>query len=135
MKTVTIDASAAASWLFPQQRTRRADAFLEGGDYERLIAPDIFVWEIGNLIARRLKPDERAAALDMLSLLQIEMAPSRPSGAVLELVGFAERHGVSLFDAAYLQLCLQTDARLASRDTRLLEAAHAAGVNLLDLRD
>ena len=53
MKIVTIDASAAASWLLPSQRTLRADAFIADRVERRLIAPDVFAWEVGNLIAGR----------------------------------------------------------------------------------
>lgn len=43
--------------------------------------------------------------------------------------------GISLFDAAYLALAMEKDARLASRDGVLLAAATAAGLPVFDLRD
>lgn len=137
MKTVTIDASAAASWLLPQQRTAKADAFLIEGRYRHLIAPDVFAWEIGNLLARNAKRDPEAAAsyLQDLDALNISVMTPRDRDSTLGLVDFACREGLSLFDAAYLFLCLERGAALASRDGGLLRAARTAGVDVHDLCD
>ncbi|AQR61846.1 hypothetical protein BZG35_09390 [Brevundimonas sp. LM2] len=137
MKIVTIDASAAASWLLPMQRTSAADRFLVDDQPRRLIAPDIFAWEIGNLLARNARRNAQAAAnyLQDLDALDIHVTAPRNSESVLGLVDFAAREGLSLFDAAYLFLCLERGAALASRDGQLLERAHAAGVDVFDLRD
>lgn len=137
MKTVTIDASAAASWLLPMQRTSAADRFLEDDQPRRLIAPDIFAWEIGNLLARNARRNVEAAAdyVQDLHALDIQVTAPRDSESVLGLVDFAAREGLSLFDAAYLFLCLERGAALASRDARLLDTARAAGVDVFDLRD
>ena len=43
MKTVTIDASCAISWLFAEQRTRAADRLLLDEAIYRT-APDVFAW-------------------------------------------------------------------------------------------
>ncbi|MFX4608973.1 hypothetical protein ABTB40_20560, partial [Acinetobacter baumannii] len=53
MKTVTIDASCAISWLFAEQRTRAADRLLLDEAIYRT-APDVFAWEIGNFISLRV---------------------------------------------------------------------------------
>ncbi|GAA0622782.1 type II toxin-antitoxin system VapC family toxin [Brevundimonas kwangchunensis] len=137
MKTVTIDASAAASWLLSGQKTSAADAFLQDEEPRNLIAPDIFAWEIGNLLARMAKRNAAIAAdyLHDLAALDIRVTAPREHESVLGLVDFAAREGLSLFDAAYLFLCLERGAGLASRDARLLDAARRAGVDVFDLRD
>lgn len=137
MKIVTIDASAAASWLLPRQRTPAADAFITAEEERHFIAPDVFAWEIGNLIVRNTRREVVVAAecLDDLRALNIEVMAPRTSEDVLALVDFAGTRSLSLFDSAYLLLCLERGAALASRDDRLLEAARAAGVDVFDLRD
>jgi predicted nucleic acid-binding protein len=136
MKIVTIDASVAASWLLPRQRTASADAFLQDDAARLLIAPDIFAWEIGNLLARNARRNVEAAAdyLRDLAALDIRITAPRDHESVLGLVDFAAKQDLSLFDAAYLFLCLERGAALASRDGRLIDAAHVAGVDVLDLR-
>lgn len=134
---VSIDASAAASWILPGQRTESARRFLADAEYSRLIAPEIFVWEIGNIIARRLRGGvlERQRALAILDWLDIDIAEPPRWRAVLNAIEPAVGRGFSLFDLAYLDLCLEAGAALASRDRRLIEAARSAGVEVFDLRD
>lgn len=136
MKTVTIDASCAISWLFQEQRTRAADRLFLDGDVYRT-APDIFVWELANFIAlragrKRVDPTEVCARLEQLD---IRMGATRDRDATLSLIAPAAGYGLSLFDTAYLLDALGHGGALASRDGPLLEAAVAAGVDVFDLRD
>lgn len=137
MKIVTIDASAAASWLLPSQRTLRADAFIAERMDRRLIAPDVFAWEVGNLIAGRAARNliDRDAALTTLELLGVEVFEARDAPTVLAMIEPAVRSRLSLFDFAYLELALEQGAALASRDQRLINAARNEGVEVFDLRD
>ena len=137
MKTVTIDASAAASWLFPAQTTRAADAFLIAKEPRRYAAPDVFRWEIGNLIVQRCRGDQGMldVLIGRLVRLDIEAQPALLPEDVTALMDQARSHGLRLFDAAYLAHARAHDAALASRDGRLIGAARAAGVDVFDLRD
>ncbi len=137
-KTIIVDASAAASWLLASQSTRAAEFFLLDLDSYHLAAPDIFQWEVGNLLLRQARRDPQFdlnLAYQRLDEFQIEVA--RPLGRrqLRRLSGVAADRGLSLFDASYLWLCLGLDAGLASRDTALLSAASAAGQPIFDLRD
>ena len=48
-----------------------------------------------------------------------------------DLVPLAQEHGITSYDAAYLELALRRDAPLATFDAGLARAARAAGVELL----
>lgn len=137
MKSVTIDASAVASWLFRGQRTGTADAFLKGSVDRRFVAPGIFAWEIGNQIGIRARGDRREASrmLAHLGTFAIGIAPSPNVEAVFGTIDQALRWNLTLFDTAYLTHALELGTSLASRDRRLLHAAEAAGVDVFDLRD
>lgn len=136
MKIVTIDASAAASWLFPSQRTPSADSFLRTVAIAQFVAPAIFAWEIGNQIGVRARGDPREAAslLAELEAFEIEIAPPMTDDAVFASVSQALRLSLTLFDTAYLNHALTLGAGLASRDGKLIEAAVRAGVEVFDLR-
>ncbi|MEH6663514.1 MAG: type II toxin-antitoxin system VapC family toxin [Brevundimonas sp.] len=137
MNTVTIDASAAVSWLFPAQASGVADAFLNDSADRRLAAPGIFAWEVGNLIATRSRRAgmDPTDLCDRLEALGIEIAPAPSPEAVLETVGAAAALDLTLFDTAYLLHAMNHGGGLASRDRRLLDAARSAGVDVFDLRD
>lgn len=136
-KIVTIDASAAISWLVPAQSTQRAEALLAGAQAMVLTAPDIFAWEVGNLIMSRGRRGQIdiPASLASLELMGIRIAPPRPANAVFALTAMSAATGLSLFDAAYLDEALQTGSALASRDLKLLQTATRHGVECLDLND
>lgn len=137
MKTLVIDASAAASWLLASQATRPALGLLDQLDAWRLVAPYIFDWEVGNLLVRQAR---REAAFDLpeafaqLAAFEIDTAPAPDRDGINRLASIGAAKGLSLFDASYLYLALGTDGALASRDGSLLAVALSAGVDVFDLR-
>lgn len=137
MKTVTIDASAATSWIFPRQATASADVFLAGSADRRFTAPGVFAWEIGNLIATRSRRAslEPGQWVERLEGLGIEIGSSPSGETVLGFIDAAMKHDLTLFDTAYLLHALGHGGGLASRDAQLLKAATTAGVEVFDLRD
>ena len=48
--------------------------------------------------------------------------------ALVEAVDLAERHGLTVYDAAYLQLALDCEAEIATLDGALARAAAAEGL-------
>ena len=138
MKTLVVDASAAASWLLASQSTAPARRLLAAlADYE-LIAPDVFQWEIGNLLVRQSRRDagfDLSQAFARLDEYEIGLAPVMSAAEVRRMAFLAQGRGLSLFDAAYLWLTLERDAGLASRDADLLNAVADAGQDVLDLRE
>lgn len=137
-KPLVVDASAAASWLLASQSTEASQRLLMALDAYELLAPDIFRWEIGNLLVRQARRDkgfDLAEAFARLDEYEIQVAPSPGGEDLRRLARMAELQRLSLFDASYLWLALSADAALASRDTDLLAATQAAGLTLVDLRD
>lgn len=136
MKTVTVDASCAISWLFAEQRTDAADRLLLDEQVYRT-APDVFLWEIGNFMSLRVSRgrSELDPLRERLDQLDIRVTSPRDSEATLALIAPSVVHGLSLFDTAYLLHALGNGGALASRDVALLEACRAAGVDVIDLRD
>lgn len=138
MKTLVVDASAAASWLLASQSTAPARRLLETLDDYDLIAPDVFQWEIGNLLVRQSRRDagfDLFQAFARLDEYEIGLAPALAGADVRRIAFLASGRGLSLFDTAYLWLTLERDAGLASRDADLLNAVADAGQDVLDLRE
>ena len=137
MTAVVLDASAALAWLLPSQATATADRLLEQADEYDFIAPDVFVWEVANVLVARARGQSTLVRDAFGQLDGIEIAFDQPltGGDVRQLVDVATIVGLSLFDAAYLALATERHAVLASRDKLLLSAATAVGVDVFDLRD
>lgn len=135
MTKAVLDASVAVAWLWPPQATEASDAFRRGASAFELQAPFVFDWEVRNLFLRFFGrglngPRLYARAMDALEEFEIMLA--HPTGAATpELLAMTE--GLSLFDAAYLDLALEQDVALVSKDRQLLAAATRRGLQVHDL--
>lgn len=123
------DASVIAAALFGEDGQAEALAFLHG---RALHAPHLLDHEIASvglkkLRRERLSRETISAALQAYARLPIE----RHAVDVETVVGIAERHGLTAYDAAYLYLAERLTAPLATLDDRLAAAArsHLAGEN------
>jgi len=134
-----LDCSMTMAWVFPDEATDATDALRESLISESAVVPALWSIEVGNVLlvaARRGRivevdwvPVRRAlAALP----IDVDLAsPERVLGAVLPL---ASEHGISVYDAMYLELCLRLRLPLATLDRKLTAACDAAGVATLPTR-
>ena len=137
MKRVVLDASAALAWMLPTQATPAAARLLDQSNDLIFEAPDIFAWEVRNVLLtmdRRgvLAIGEYEEALAIYDDLRVSLSP--PVFEIDRLAILARQARLSLFDTSYLALALERDWALASRDEALLTVAKAAGVECYDLR-
>ncbi|HSG76826.1 MAG TPA: type II toxin-antitoxin system VapC family toxin [Burkholderiales bacterium] len=128
---LVLDCSIALAWFFADEKTAFTEAALDLVALEECWVPAVWRLEFPNalLVAerrRRLTRDERLQVLDEATRLGL-----RVDGAVPELRAIsdlAERHALSTYDAAYLELAARQGATLITLDKELGAAAAAAGV-------
>ncbi len=135
MTGLVVDASLLASWVLPDEDGRLADAILFAPDVSRLVGPAHLAVEVSNLLIQamrrgRLSEEKLRDARSTVAELAVELnasdfGPNWNRAAIL-----AERHSLTAYDAAYLELALRTGFRLASLDKALIRAARAEGVEL-----
>ncbi|MEJ8848051.1 type II toxin-antitoxin system VapC family toxin [Variovorax rhizosphaerae] len=140
MKPVIVDASAAAAWLIPDERTDAADQLYKQVRVQpgRFHAPSLWHWETGNLLLMslrrgRLDPEQVEQGMKLLGACQIEFDPppdARRRSAILRMAG---AHQLTFYDAAYLELCVRLNGQIASTDKALLRAAQACGIERIAL--
>lgn len=77
MTTVVLDASAALAWLLPSQMTVSANRLLEQADDHDFIAPDVFTWEVANVLMVKARGRSVGVgdAFDQLAEIQIASDP------------------------------------------------------------
>jgi len=130
-----LDTSVVMAWCFEDEANEYADSILECLAEKSALAPAIWPLEVGNVlvVAERRERIIKAESLQFLELLrqlpiEVELtSEQRMFDAVLSL---AREHSLSTYDAAYLDLALQTDLKLATLDRSLREAANRSGVTL-----
>ena len=130
------DASLALAWLID-----RADAhealiarhLLETAHESENTAPPIWHTEVANGMLRAER-GQRASAGQLLSFRQllerlpILPDPAAPSSCVARSYLLARTHGLTVYDASYLELAQRTNGYLATFDRKLADAARASGV-------
>ena len=125
MAAKVVDASALGALLFGEPEGvavagRLADA--------SLIAPALLHFEVANLCLKKMRrhPEQRDALVTAFGLLeQMEVGIADVDHG--EVLGLAERIGLTAYDATYLWLARRTGAELVTLDRRLA-AAGATGL-------
>jgi len=128
---LVLDCSIALSWFFPDEKTAFTEAVLDLVALEECWVPAVWRLEFPNalLVAerrRRLSREERHQVLDEAARLRLRVDAAVPE--LRAISDLAERHGLSTYDAAYLDLAARQGATLITLDKGLAAAATAAGI-------
>ena len=125
-----IDASVTMPWFFSDEATPFTEGLLDSLGTQELWAPSLWVLECTNVLQsaqrrRRIEASRRAQIAAELSELPVRVDPETPDFVSLDRL--ASTHGLSAYDAAYLELALRRSLVLVSLDARLLAAAQTLG--------
>ena len=125
-----IDASVTMPWFFADEATSFTEGLLDRLGEQVIWAPTLWVLECANVLQsaqrrRRIDPQRRAEIASELSALTVRLDSEIPEFVNLDRLAAA--HGLSAYDAAYLELALRRSLRLVSLDARLIAAACALG--------
>ena len=139
-KAIVIDVSMALAWLFERQTPadqQRANRLLETCGQAPWWVPGLWHLEVRNalLVAERrsvLKQPDSDLFLARLSSLPF-LTDSDPSPErSTRILSLARAHGLSSYDATYLELAQRLGANLASFDHDLNQTAAGVGVALVE---
>ncbi|HEY0330429.1 MAG TPA: type II toxin-antitoxin system VapC family toxin [Rhodopseudomonas sp.] len=124
---IVLDASIAIAWLLNESGFPDAE-FNEAIATQSIAVPAHWPVEVANALLvnlrrKRISEEALAAVVGDLAALDISLQPAASTGRILDLVGFAERHGLTSYDAAYVELALEHSARLATLDQQMRRAA------------
>jgi predicted nucleic acid-binding protein len=130
-----VDASVVLAWLLPDERSEQAQALMgrlaDGG----VQAPSLIHLEVANALLQATRrgrlPTARAAEmLEIFLALPVALQAPDPD-ATRDAWNLARRHGLSQYDACYLELARRRALPLATLDELLGRAAEREGVPLL----
>jgi predicted nucleic acid-binding protein len=130
---IVVDASVALAWCLSDEQDDLAERVLAQVAADGAIAPGHWPLEVANgLLAaeRRGRLDEADSdqARRLLADLHVEIFPIELATAAGMILDTARSHGLSAYDAAYLDLANFRGLPLATLDADLVKAAAAAGV-------
>ena len=130
-----VDASLTAAWCFEDEETKYAREILRRAEHINFFVPAIWPVEMANVLLvnerrKRITVADTVRAVTLFNELaiQVDRPPGlQPFDATLLL---ARAHSLSSYDASYMELALREGLPLATLDTRMRDAASAAGVRI-----
>ena len=131
------DASVTLPWCFPDEATPWTEMLLNRvAAGEPVIVPAHWSIEVTNglLMAvrrRRISRTKVEEFLEDICDLPVQIQPARRPKTWPALVALAEKHRLTTYDAAYLDLAQYVGLPLATLDADLRKAAQAEGTALL----
>jgi predicted nucleic acid-binding protein len=132
-----LDASVALSWFFDDEFSPYSDSIAEMMPRSQVVVPIIWPLEMANGFLTafrrgRLLETKASALIGAVDRLRIDIdrgiTPESLAQATLTL-GIA--HRVSAYDASYLELAMRRGLPLATQDERLMRAADAASIDIM----
>jgi predicted nucleic acid-binding protein len=131
------DSSVGVAWAVVAQGSSMTDDLLEqvtGGT--SVVTPSLWPFEVANALLaslrrKKITRDERNRALAALAAIPLVVDDADPRLAFGRISELAAEHGLTVYDATYLELALRRNLPLASRDDTLCKAARDCGVRLL----
>lgn len=131
-----LDCSAALSWLFEDESSPMIDSLLDALPTSTAIVPDLWYIELANSLnvaikRKRLDVKKVEQIIDRVLLLPIHVSSIHSNDVLTRVRKLAKQHGLSVYDAVYLDLALQLQMPLATLDEKLKTSAHQEGIAVI----
>jgi predicted nucleic acid-binding protein len=125
------------AWCFEDEASPETDEIQDWLTADaRAHVPTLWHLEIANVLwacerRKRITEADSVRFLAVLEALNIMTDHQTEQHAGQKTLGLARQHGVSVYDAAYLELAMRLGLPLASKDETLRKAAQAVGLSIL----
>ena len=132
-----VDASVTMAWCFLDEATSYTWAVLDRLQDTGAVVPTIWPLDVASVLLvgerrQRLTAAETTRFVQTLQGLPITVDDGEMTGALGPILALGREHGLSAYDAAYLELAMRLGLPLATQDARLSAAAARTGVPLIE---
>lgn len=130
---IVVDSSVAACWALPDEFSEIANRTLDRLALDAMLVPTIFWYEIRNVLLvnerrQRILMQQGQVALEKMA----NIPATKDDGASwTDVMSLARAHGLTVYDAAYLELAKRRGAALATLDGKLASAAAREGIAVI----
>jgi predicted nucleic acid-binding protein len=131
-----LDSSAVLAMLLPDEQSAAVDRLADSLVHSPAIVPPIWPLEVRNALlvalrAGRITSREFEDRVDLVEALPVEVDGGARTEVLADSVGIARRHGLSVYDASYLELARRVALPLATLDRRLRKAGASLKIRIL----
>lgn len=132
-----IDNSVVMAWCFGDEGNHYTEAVLDSLAAGEAFVPAFWPLEVGNVLRvaerkSRLSEASVVRLLDLLNSLPITVEQETPERMLKEILSVARQHGLSTYDASYLDLAMRRGLPISTQDTSLRKAAKRCRVALFE---
>ncbi len=138
MASLVLDCSVTVAWFFDDEFSRYSERVRQALSLEGAVAvtPGIWCAEVTNVLfqaerRKRIEAEKVAQALSILARMPIE-TDLLPIGSMNQVLHLCRAHGLTAYDAHYLELALRRNIPLATQDKSLTTSAKAAGAKVIN---
>ena len=134
--TLVLDSSVAVAWFFRDEQTEAIRTVLRNVAQSGAAVSSLWRIEVTTALQTavrrgRITPDYRDASIADLAVLDIGVDTETDRLVWNRTLQYADRFGLTLYDAVYLELAQRLTVPLASLDRELRAAGTALGLSLL----
>ena len=138
MSGLVLDADIALGWCFEDHGDGYCDSVLGALRDERGMVPAHWMLELSNVLVAAQKRQILSEAdvgrfLELIRELPLDTDGETAFRAAGQTRLLARSHGLSTYEAAYLELAMRHSALLATRNSNLRAAARRCGVTLMEV--
>lgn len=131
-----IDCSLTMAWCFADEATPKAAEIQDRLVSEAALVPEHWFLEVANVLAMAEKRNRISAAdasrfVQLLTALDIQVDEEAAPRAFEHLLPLCRSHGLTSYDAAYVDLAMRRHLPLATLDDDLRTVASKLGVVVL----
>ena len=135
MTALVIDCSVAICWCYEHEGSDLTHAALRHVAVHTAVAPALLCLEIANVLATNLRKkslteDRLTSYVAQLQRLHWELEPLDLTRSLGSILALAQKHGLTSYDAAYLEMAKRRELPLATHDKDLAAAAKRERVKL-----
>jgi predicted nucleic acid-binding protein len=136
--SLVLDSSISLAWIYAEETTPAIRHVLDQVSDSGAWVPSLWRVEVANILEMGVRRKRHSAAfrdatLADLALLPIRIDSETDNQAWRATLSLAERHRLTLYDAAYLELALRRALPLATLDAELRAAAIAEQLAVLGI--
>ena len=135
LSMLVVDASISLTWCFEDEVTAKTEVIGTRVEREGAIVPGLWRLEVANalLVAERhgrIALPDMQQRLALLASLPIVVDAETDDHAWSDTLMLAAAEGLTVYDAAYLELAMRQGAELATLDGDLARAARRLGLSV-----
>jgi predicted nucleic acid-binding protein len=137
VKGFVLDCSVTMSWCFEDEVDSYSESVMDKLEGCEAVVPWIWTLEVANALISaerraRMTAADTSRFLRVLAGIAVLVDATPPAKTMDELVALGRCHGLSAYDAAYLELAMREGLPIATLDGELRAAAAKAGVSIFE---